>query len=219
MSTLIKNTLIIEEHSLQSAAIGIALQSTKTIENYECTNSLTAAKKHLKMKCYCVVIIDTLMKDSVDSSTGVLRYIQKNFPDTFIIALNDEKDFVMAGNIVLNEKTSIISKNESPEVIQNAINRMKQGKNYVSPVFRTRQSLRLKPSLPGYFLFNEFDLTKKEAEIINLIYSGYNNKLLSDCLGIVMSTLKKHLQNIYKKMKVNNKNELIRMVFQYQQAS
>lgn len=219
MSTYVKHALIIEEHSMQCAAIGIALKTSKTIENYESCNNLNTARRLIKTNCYCAVIIDGQMKDAIETAVGIVKSIQKNCPETLIVVLNDEKDHVISSNINLTEKTSLISKNDNPDVIREAIELMKHGRNYISAVFQMRKNTRMNSSLPGNMLLNEFDLTKKEIEIINLIYTGYSNKLLSDCLGIVLSTLKKHLQNIYRKMGVSGKTEMLQLIYKYQMAS
>ncbi len=51
-------------------------------------------------------------------------------------------------------------------------------------------------------------LTKREKEIISLLLLGLPNKALSDRLHISEKTVKTHLNNIFKKQKVNNRTQL-----------
>ena len=51
--------------------------------------------------------------------------------------------------------------------------------------------------------------TKREIEIHQLLIQGFSNKELSDKLFISLHTVKKHLKNIYKKLGVKNRLQII----------
>lgn len=57
-----------------------------------------------------------------------------------------------------------------------------------------------------------FSLTKREIEITNYLSKGYEYKEIADYLNISISTINNHIQNIYKKLKVNNKIELLNLI-------
>lgn len=59
----------------------------------------------------------------------------------------------------------------------------------------------------------EFDLTEREVEIVNHLIDGKNNKQLAEELYISINTVKKHLNNIFKKTEVNNRTELTSLIF------
>ncbi|UNC91372.1 LuxR family transcriptional regulator [Candidatus Contubernalis alkaliaceticus] len=58
----------------------------------------------------------------------------------------------------------------------------------------------------------EKQLTPREREILTLLFKGETNKVLAEQLFISENTLKTHLKNIYKKLGVSNKRELLSMV-------
>ncbi len=57
-----------------------------------------------------------------------------------------------------------------------------------------------------------FNLTKREKEMIQLVYKGYSNPEISTRLNITTGTVKRHIQNIYKKMDIKNRYELIYLI-------
>lgn len=52
-------------------------------------------------------------------------------------------------------------------------------------------------------------LSKTEYKVIHLLEKGYSNKEISDELNISGNTVKYHLKNIYKKLKVKNRLEAV----------
>jgi len=50
-------------------------------------------------------------------------------------------------------------------------------------------------------------LSHRELEVLNLINQGNRNKQIAETLTISVSTVKRHLQNIYQKLQVNSRTE------------
>lgn len=59
----------------------------------------------------------------------------------------------------------------------------------------------------------EYNLTKRETEIIELIFEGYKYKEISQNLFISPLTVKTHIQNIFNKLNVNSKDEIKKSLF------
>jgi DNA-binding CsgD family transcriptional regulator len=51
-------------------------------------------------------------------------------------------------------------------------------------------------------------LSRKERQVLNLILQGKNNQQISDELFISMSTLKSHINHIYKKLGVSTRQKI-----------
>lgn len=57
-----------------------------------------------------------------------------------------------------------------------------------------------------------YGLTEREAEVVDLVFNGISNEEISAQLFISHSTLKKHLQNIYRKTGVSSKAQLLALM-------
>lgn len=62
----------------------------------------------------------------------------------------------------------------------------------------------------------EKKLTSREIEITTLLLTGKSNKDIAAVLFVEDSTIKSHLKSIFKKMKVNNRNQLMALVLHYE---
>ncbi|WP_020533934.1 response regulator transcription factor [Flexithrix dorotheae] len=58
----------------------------------------------------------------------------------------------------------------------------------------------------------QYDLTKREKQILKLLYDGANNKDIADHFNKSVRTIETHRFNMMKKLKVNNVVELLRKV-------
>ena len=59
----------------------------------------------------------------------------------------------------------------------------------------------------------EYFLTARECEIINFMLEGLNNEEICQRLFIEEGTVKKHVHNIYYKLKVKNRFQLLKMLY------
>ena len=59
----------------------------------------------------------------------------------------------------------------------------------------------------------ELDLTERERELLRLLSTGLRNKEIADRLYISLDTVKKHVNNIYRKLHVQSRAEAVNKVF------
>ena len=55
-------------------------------------------------------------------------------------------------------------------------------------------------------------VTRKEKEVLHFLSKGITYKQIADRMGISHETVKMHLKNIYRKLKVQNKIEALKKV-------
>lgn len=61
---------------------------------------------------------------------------------------------------------------------------------------------------------DQYNITERELEIIDLIVGGYSNQRIGEALFISPNTVKNHIYNIYKKTGIKNRYELISILTQ-----
>jgi DNA-binding NarL/FixJ family response regulator len=153
-----------------------------------------------------VVIMDINMP----GKTGIqaVLEIKEARPQTFIIMYtmfeNDENLFssLCAG------ANGYILKKTSPFKLFEAINDVMEGGAPMSPTIAKRvlQSFEIKSS------GQQYHLTAREKEILQLLIKGHSIKIIAAELNISFDTARTHLKNIYPKLHVNCGKEAIAKV-------
>ncbi len=62
----------------------------------------------------------------------------------------------------------------------------------------------------------KYELTKREHTILKLLMQGMDSEAICEDLVITPNTLKKHILNIYRKMNINNRVQLFKMVREFE---
>ena len=67
-----------------------------------------------------------------------------------------------------------------------------------------------KPAVINYDQLLKAGISKREADILLLIYEGLSNQQIADKLFISENTIKKHISNIFQKLEVERRTEAIK---------
>ncbi len=68
-------------------------------------------------------------------------------------------------------------------------------------------------------LIHLYSLTEREADVIDLIYQGKSNGEIAEVLFVSENTVKKHIYNVFKKMKVSNRSQMIKIIHGFSTTS
>lgn len=142
------------------------------------------------------------------------------YPQIYFIVLtvfdDDDKifDAIKAG------AHGYLMKDESAITLHNAIiNVVENGGAPMSPAI-ARKTLQLLSSASVNIPENrpvEADfttlLTEREKEILKQIIAGYDAKRIAEITGISVLTVRKHIANIYQKLHVNSKAQILRIAY------
>lgn len=154
-----------------------------------------------------VILMDIEMPkmDGIQAAKGV----SEKYPDVKIIMLtvfdDEEKIFgsIQAG------ASGYLLKDEKPEKIIDAIKMIMDGGAPMSPTIAAK-SLELLRNLKKFENTSEksvedYSLSKREIEVLEEISKGSEYTKIADNLFISPKTVRKHIENIYKKLQVHNK--------------
>ena len=154
---------------------------------------------------------------------GVIDYIFKPFSQEELLmkiysilylCVNVRKDFAKTITDFVNEQTeSGRHRNFAGKTAHSQMERLpaEQKQEFWQPQKQKEEkSLATQKMRQEYYKI--FNLSKREVEIANLLYENYSNKQIAEHLFIAVSTVATHIQHIYEKCNVRNRNEWIRLM-------
>ncbi len=128
-------------------------------------------------------------------------------PDTAILILTEDVGFDSVPETV----TGLMSRDESPAALGIAIRQVARGEQYLSPSLATAilQKRQSKSSLTESQKSVIESLTAREREILELLAQGLSNKIIAARLYLSVRTVEGHLANIYSRLGVHSRTEVM----------
>jgi len=130
-----------------------------------------------------------------------------------LLTMHNESEYIMK-SLEYGADGYLLKDTSKSELIK-AIKMVSTGQKYYSGDISNTIINSFNPSTVGQAGNTEpkeYSLTKREKEILQLIYDGVGNKEIADQLGKSIRTIETHRFNIMKKLEVNNITELLKKV-------
>ena len=211
--------LLVDDQQLFVENLRIVIEART--DDMEVVGAVTSGQEAIELMVTTapdVVLMDVRMPgmDGVEAT----RIIHKSYPDVRIIMLTtfDNDEYVQ--HALQYGAVGYILKNIPPEELFASVRAVYQGAVLMSPsvaqrLLRTRNGDVLervgKAENKEQALDLYHDLTDREREMIRLIARAYSNKDIAANLGIAEQTVKNILSQIYDKVGVFRRTELMRM--------
>jgi len=176
-------------------------------EGYECIGSYEQAELGIQ---YLTGNEQVLLLDiNLPGMSGVeaLPVLKAKFPDLRILMLTvfDDDETIMEA--ILSGADGYLLKKSSPGSILTALEETVQGGSPMTPAIAKRVLNLFKKYVP--LKKENFQLTQREKEILQLMVSGLNNKHIAEKLFISLQTVRNHVRHIYEKMHVHSKSQAV----------
>jgi DNA-binding NarL/FixJ family response regulator len=197
---------IFDDHRHRRDALKLMISLRKDmvcIGDYENCNHLV---EDLRDNVPDVVLMDIDMP-GVDGIEGV-KLLQKHYPSTLIIMQTVFEDEEKIFNSLLAGAHGYILKNAPNDKIIEGILDVVNGGAPMTPSI-ARQVLAYFNKRPNKATKEEFNLSKREMDILELLVKGYSHKMIAAELFISINTVNNHIKKIYEKLHVHSVSEAV----------
>jgi DNA-binding NarL/FixJ family response regulator len=156
-----------------------------------------------------VIIMDIEMPemDGIEATEKILS----KYPNTKILMCTVFDDETNLFKAICAGAKGYLLKDEKPEKIHRAVFETMEGGSAMSASIALKSlnliknaSVKVKLEVPA-----ENQLSKREIEMLEHIASGMSYEQVANVTGISYGTVRKHLENIYKKLNVHSKLEAV----------
>ena len=193
------NILLVDDHQIIIDGLLLLINSVEGMKVIGNANNGKEAIELLKVLDADVVLMDIDMP--VMNGIDATKAIKDQAGKTKVIILSMHCESGMVKELIEIGADGYLLKNASKEELIQAITKVADGQQY----FATDVTLSLlNKEKPQLQLNLEFELTKREIEVLKLIADGFSNKEIGEQLFISHRTVDTHRTNLMKKLEVNN---------------
>lgn len=152
------------------------------------------------------VVLSDIGLPGIDGVTGI-KMINSIVPEMDIIMLTVFMDGDKIFNALCAGASGYILKGTPMPDIHKAILEIKAGGSYMSPSIARKVVEHFKAPTQQ----TNHTLTDREREVISGLLDGLSYKLIAERVFVSVDTVRFHIKNIYRKLHVNSKGELVSM--------
>jgi len=202
--------VIFDDHNDRREALKLLVSLQPDMEcigDYEdCTNLVA----NLKGNPPTVVLMDIHMPGT-DGIAGV-KMLQQHYPETFIIMQTVfEDDEYIFECLLAGAHGYILKKTPNDKIVESIREVVNGGAPMTPSIARKVLNYFNKKSEKNS---EEFNLSKRELDILSLLVKGYSHKMIAAELIISVYTVNNHIKNIYQKLHVHSVSEAVATAIQ-----
>lgn len=168
----------------------------------DCSNVI----KNISSNIPDVVLMDIDMP-KVNGIDGMIL-IKKEFPKVKVLMQTVFEDEEKIFRAIVAGADGYILKKTPPSKLMDAITEVMEGGAPMTPAV-ARQVLLLFNNKHSKVSKNNFDLTKREQEILAMLVKGDSYKMIANECNISYATVNSHISHIYTKLHVNSGTEAV----------
>lgn len=141
------------------------------------------------------------------SGIEAIKILKQQLPDTDIVMLTMHDDSRHIFQALCAGAVGYLIKGTPLHKIKAALLNVQEGGSAMSPHVARKVVEYFQPGKKK----KESPLTPKEHQIVEGLVDGLSYKLIADRYSISIETVRTHIKNIYKKLHVNSKSEVVAM--------
>lgn len=196
--------LLVDDHTLFRSGIKSLLQRQEDFEVVdEAGDGLEGIKRARSLKPD-VVLLDLHMRGV--SGLEAVKVIAEEIPEVRVLMLTVSEDAQDLMEALRAGASGYLLKNIETDTLVDAIRRAAQGESVVSQQMTAKliQGVRSQPkSAPAVLERDKF--SPRERDILSCLALGESNKEIARKLDLAESTVKIHVQNIFKKLNMSSR--------------
>ncbi|WP_337866858.1 response regulator transcription factor [Ignavibacterium sp.] len=139
---------------------------------------------------------------------GVQQAIKKN-PDLNILMLTIYEDSEKVFDALCSGASGYLVKKTPPAKLLEAIKDAYEGGSPMSSGIARQVINAFKETKVKNSSDEDFNLSSREIEVLNLLADGYNYQEIAESMFISVDTVRHHIRNIYKKLHVHSQSEAV----------
>lgn len=209
--------LLVEDHMVVRNGIKLLLESQTDFDVWgEASNGEEALKLITSKGVPDLVLTDINMEGG--DGLELLETVKEKYPKLKVVILSmlNQLEYVIKG--FDKGLSGYLVKNVGYEELLFGLRHISAGGKYISEELVVKLLDNAKTNnhyqVDQTDIFEKFDITEREMEVLRLIAEGYTNLEIADKIFLSKRTIEGHRQNLIDKANVKNTAELVKFAFQ-----
>lgn len=198
--------LLVDDHAVVRRGVRSLLESQEGwVVCGEATNGRDAVEQTRRLRPD-VVVMDLSLPEL--NGLEATRQILKDAPDTEVLVLTMHHSEELARDVLQAGARGYVLKSDADENLITAVDSLRQHKPFLTSTvteFVLGDYVRRGEGAP-----NDFVLTAREREIVQLVAEGRSSKEAAATLSISVKTIEAHRANIMRKLHLHSVSDLVR---------
>lgn len=198
--------VIIEDDIKIMESVNVFLQASTDID-IKVVGMFESVEEFKESAASSSIVADVVLLDIVFpgiSGIDAIRFIKDKWPQAGIIMFSIMDDGQSIFRSLCEGAVGYLTKEFTLEGLQAAIVDVHEGRGSMSPSIARKVAEYFHPKKKF-----ESSLTDREVDIVNGIIAGLSYKMLADKLSISIDTVRSHIKNVYKKLHINSRAQLV----------
>ena len=199
-----KSLLIIDDHPVYREALSEKLSREFTSLEIDVATASSASEGLERLgqsNQHWVILLDVMMPGL--SGLAAIKVFKELRNVAHVVAISGLDEHAWESKTAIAGASMFLSKNGTAEfIIQRLKPLLVEGLEYVPP--------------PDIEETKEYRLTPRQLEVLDLVAQGHPNKIIADYLGISEQTVKIHINQIFKELRVFNRTQAMLKAQKYQ---
>ena len=200
--------VIVDDHAIVRAGLRSVILTDEDLEIIGEASGGTEAVSLLEKIHPDVVVLDLSMPDM--DGVQVTRHLHSHHPQIHILILTVHEDEALMREVIQSGASGYILKHAAEQELCTAIKKVVTGEMYVDAkllplLFNNKNAASGKKGIDQVE-----GLSPREIDVLRLIVEGFTNRQIGEELHISMRTVEGHRANIYQKLGLSSRVELVR---------
>jgi two-component system nitrate/nitrite response regulator NarL len=201
--------LLVDDHALFRDGLGRLLEGERDFELVDRCGTMAEAIQVLKQRAVDIILLDyTLEQEHGGEVMRVLR--QTGFQGKVLMVTagltnNQLRELIQLGI------SGVFLKHDSPASLANCIREVVSGRTWLAP---SHLQALVETEISDDSQFEKKHITDRQRAVLRGVLEGLSNKEIAFQLGASESAIKAVIQQLFAKMRVRNRSQLVRAVLE-----
>lgn len=201
--------VVVDDHQIVREGLAAMLASERRLRIVGSVATAEDALDVIAREQPDVALVDISLRG--ESGLDVCRRVVAEHPDVAVVCLTvyDQEQYLFEA--LRAGARGFLLKRITAEALRDALEGVLAGEVVVDPGLagRVAQVAARSEERGRYWSGIQYGLTRREAEVLQVVCQGYSNREIAEALFVSEETVKSHLKSLYRKLSVSDRADAI----------